>query len=154
MSIEWVVGLFLLGIVMLLAEVVLPGGVIGIVGGIMAIVAIVFAFNHGTWVGAGMIAITVFVVPFSFYLALKRLALRRTLAASEGSVVGTEKLTALKGKSGIAATPLHPSGVVVIDGNRVDVLTDGEMIAAGASVTVARVEGNRIYVRESRPGAA
>jgi membrane-bound serine protease (ClpP class) len=38
----------------------------------------------------------------------------------------------------------------MIDGQRVDVVSDGEFIDAGIPIVVTRVDGNRIVVRRSR----
>ena len=34
-----------------------------------------------------------------------------------------------------------------MDGNRVDVLTEGDFVQAGTNVVVTRVEGARVFVR-------
>ena len=57
------------------------------------------------------------------------------------------------GKRGSAASPLRPAGIATLDGERVDVVSQGEYIEAGAPIVVVRVEGNRIVVRRDR-GAA
>jgi membrane-bound serine protease (ClpP class) len=54
------------------------------------------------------------------------------------------------GRTGTALSPLRPSGLAELDGARVDVVSDGGFIDAGAAVEVIRVEGNRIVVRELR----
>jgi membrane-bound serine protease (ClpP class) len=41
---------------------------------------------------------------------------------------------------------LRPAGIATIDGARVDVVSDGAFIEAGAAVVVTRVDGNRIVV--------
>jgi membrane-bound serine protease (ClpP class) len=51
------------------------------------------------------------------------------------------------GQHGETATPLRPAGIALIDGVRVDVVSEGEMIAAGVAIVVTRMEGNRIVVR-------
>ena len=51
------------------------------------------------------------------------------------------------GAQGTAVTTLRPAGKASIDGQRVDVVTEGEMIDAGAVVRVVRADGNRIVVR-------
>ena len=51
------------------------------------------------------------------------------------------------GHTGTALSPLRPAGVAEIDGVRVDVVSDGSFIEAGAAIEVIRVEGNRIVVR-------
>ena len=53
-------------------------------------------------------------------------------------------------KSARRFSPLRPAGIAVIDGERVDVVSDGEFIDAGFPVIVTRVDGNRIVVRRHR----
>ena len=50
------------------------------------------------------------------------------------------------GDVGVALTPLHPVGQARFDGAVVDVITEGEMIAARTSVRVLHREGNHIVV--------
>ena len=54
------------------------------------------------------------------------------------------------GRTGTALSPLRPAGIADVDGARVDVVSDGEFIEAGAPVEVIRVDGNRIVVRALR----
>jgi membrane-bound serine protease (ClpP class) len=61
-----------------------------------------------------------------------------------------EEMRPLVGKEGIAQSDLRPAGVAVVDGRRVDVVTEGGMIDAGGRVKVVAVEGNRIVVRRVR----
>jgi membrane-bound serine protease (ClpP class) len=44
-------------------------------------------------------------------------------------------------------SPLRPAGVADLGGSRVDVVSDGSFIDAGAPVEVIRVDGNRVVVR-------
>lgn len=52
------------------------------------------------------------------------------------------------GKEGPTLTQLHPAGAVKIDGNRVDVVSEGGFIDAGVMVRVIGLDGTRIIVRE------
>jgi membrane-bound serine protease (ClpP class) len=54
-------------------------------------------------------------------------------------------------KRGETATPLRPAGFAHIEGERVDVVSDGDFIATGEPIEVVRVDGNRIVVRCLRP---
>jgi membrane-bound serine protease (ClpP class) len=47
----------------------------------------------------------------------------------------------------VALSPLRPAGTADIDGERVDVVSDGGFIEAGAPIEVSRVDGYRIVVR-------
>lgn len=50
-------------------------------------------------------------------------------------------------KQGRALSVLRPAGIAIIDGARVDVVSDGEMIDADDRIQVMRVDGNRVVVR-------
>jgi membrane-bound serine protease (ClpP class) len=56
---------------------------------------------------------------------------------------------ALLGRQGIALSDLRPAGVARIDGHRIDVVTDGEWLAAGDPVTVISDEGYRRVVERA-----
>ncbi len=55
------------------------------------------------------------------------------------------------GARGVTRSPLRPAGIAEIDGERVDVVSEGDLIDAGEPVEVVRVEGNRVVVRRRRP---
>jgi membrane-bound serine protease (ClpP class) len=80
----------------------------------------------------------------------RRLVLETELTAHEGFASAPETDRAWLGKRGTAASPLRPAGIADIEGERVDVVSDGEFIAAGEPLTVVRVDGNRIVVRRLR----
>ena len=51
------------------------------------------------------------------------------------------------GTRGHAASVLRPAGIADIEGERVDVVSDGALIERGAPIQVMHVDGNRIVVR-------
>ena len=58
----------------------------------------------------------------------------------------------LNGKVRVAENLLRPTGILELDGDRMDVVTEGDFIEAGAKIRVVRVDGNRIVVEEAREG--
>ncbi len=54
----------------------------------------------------------------------------------------------LLGAVGTAMSDLRPAGLARIDGERVDVVSQGDFVSVGSKIEVIRVEGNRITVRE------
>jgi len=80
----------------------------------------------------------------------RRLVLESELAAGEGFASAPETDRTWLGKRGTAASTLRPAGIADIEGERVDVVSDGEFIDAGEPITVVRVDGNRIVVRRLR----
>jgi membrane-bound serine protease (ClpP class) len=83
----------------------------------------------------------------------KRLILETGLAAGEGYASPPDTDKQWLGKVGIAVSPLRPSGIADVEGERVDVVSDGEFIEAGAQIVVSRIDGNRIVVRRHRATA-
>ena len=52
---------------------------------------------------------------------------------------------------GEALTDLRPSGTVSIDGERIDVVTEGPWVEKGDTVVVLRAESYRHVVRKAEP---
>jgi membrane-bound serine protease (ClpP class) len=69
-------------------------------------------------------------------------------AAAEAAAAATAG--ALTGARGVALSDLRPAGVAEIGGRRIDVVTDGEYLAAGDAIEVLRDEGYRRVVRRPR----
>ena len=76
-----------------------------------------------------------------------RLVLNDSMTTEEGYVSNKNRIE-LIGKQGQSLTPLRPSGTIVIDQERLDVVTEGNYVDAGKTVEVVKVEGSRIVVRE------
>jgi len=151
-----VIGLAIVGMLGVLLELhVLPGhGVAGVLGMLALVAAIVLAFGVPfvfVAVQALAIAIVLTVLVFFFVArAFPQNAFLRRIAftgVQGADYVAAPDRRALIGRSGIATSYLRPAGVAAIDGQRVDVLTEGDFVAAGSPVVVTRVEGARIFVR-------
>src|SRR5690606_22059127 len=71
-------------------------------------------------------------------------SLRRDDAAEQREA---EDRSRFLGKVGRAMTPLRPTGVVEIDGERLEVVTEGEFIAAGSAVKIVAMDRRRYFVR-------
>jgi membrane-bound serine protease (ClpP class) len=156
------------GVVLLAAEIfIIPGfGVAGVLGiaALLSGLSLSLIGGGATW---DFILKTVGRVIFSLLLAIvgslvllrflprlpfgKRLILETGLAAGEGYASPPETDHNWLGKGGTTVSPLRPSGIADVEGERVDVVSDGEFIEAGAQIVVSRVDGNRIVVRRHRP---
>ena len=155
------------GVVLLAAEIfIIPGfGVAGVLGiaALLSGLSLSLIGGGATW---DFILKAVGRVIFSLLLALigslvllrflprlpfgKRLILETGLAAGEGYASPPETDRSWLGKTGTTVSPLRPSGIADVEGERVDVVSDGEFIETGAEIVVSRVDGNRIVVRRHR----
>jgi len=70
-----------------------------------------------------------------------------TKAAKEAGFAASEVRVDRVGKAGIALTDLRPSGTGIFDGERLDVVTEGDYIDVQASIEIVRDEGYRLIVR-------
>jgi membrane-bound ClpP family serine protease len=60
-----------------------------------------------------------------------------------------QRAEALVGKRGQAVTMLRPAGRAELDGEPLDVVTEGDFIAPGTPIEVLAVRGNRVVVRRA-----
>ena len=80
-------------------------------------------------------------------VALRSRTVRRIgLDYNEKEAKAVDDYSFLVGKKGTALTTLRPSGTAFIDGNRYNVVTDGEYIEKDSHLVVSAVEGTRIIV--------
>jgi membrane-bound ClpP family serine protease len=82
------------------------------------------------------------------FLYKSSIVLKHTEEKSDGFVSNSD-YSRLIGKTGRSATILRPAGIAVFDGEKVDVVTDGEFIQPNVSVEVYEVAGRRVIVRRA-----
>ena len=154
--VPWVAVLAIMfGLLALLLEVFMPGfGVSGIIGIILLVWGVVL-FNVDAEVTIKSLVIGLLISIAVFFLLFKWLSSmnfwqRLTLAKrqqNEDGYSASKNMTAYKEKEGIALTPLRPAGVVEIEGERLDVVSEGSFITPGAKIKVVHVDGMRVVVR-------
>ena len=145
----------LAGVVVIIAEIILPSG------GILSIVALgvfgyslFFVFNEiSKTVGFAFVAADLILIPVLVIVGLKLLArspvtLRKTLSREEGVSSQPSELGGYIDMEGTAVTDLRPAGTAVINGKRVDVVTRGEYLEKDVAILVIAVTGNQIIVRK------
>jgi membrane-bound serine protease (ClpP class) len=154
--------LFALGVVMLIAEVLLPTGGILVVASLLFFalgVGIILAQGTTTEAVAAIAALAV-GLPAAGYAAVaayRRMSigaeLDGTAAGGPLAVPGAADLEALKNRTGKTVSPMRPSGTVEFDGRRVDAMTEGVMLDAGVWVRCVAVRGTNVIVRQMDPPA-
>jgi len=150
----WVVLLFIAGIGLIFAEVLLPGAVLGILGAICLMgsagLAIYEYPGEAFWIIiAELIGLFISIV-IGFYLFPRigpgrKLILENALSVEEG-YVSNESDETLMGQIATAFTALRPAGTILLGEKRIDAVTTGNFISEGDSVRIVEVHGNRIVV--------
>lgn len=151
---SWYVTLLAAGLLLIVAEVFVPGGVAGVIGGLALLAAMgvgLFAFP-APWgflsalaiVVFGGIALLLWIQIFPRSKTGRRIALR-----TDGTAIKTAAPAPdLLGAAGESVTTLRPAGIALIQGKRYDVLADGgDWIAAGTAVRVSAIRDGQLVVR-------
>jgi membrane-bound serine protease (ClpP class) len=147
--------LFAIGVILLLAEILLPtGGILVVASLLFFAVGVGIILRYGDTVEAavaiGGLAIGLPAAGFVAVHAWRRMSIGGSLDAGAGPAVapGTAELEALKGRVGRTATPMRPSGTVEFDGRRIDAMTEGMMLDAGVWVKCVGLRGTTVIVRQ------
>jgi membrane-bound serine protease (ClpP class) len=146
-----VITLIILGGLLLFAETLLPGMVAGSLGVCCLIGSVVIAYTDLGASGGHLVLLTILfglglgTVFWFKYFPSSRLA-RPYVSTTTIGDIGTTR-NELLDQTGVAKTPLRPSGTAVINGENVDVVTEGNLIEPGTPLKVVSVEGLRVVVR-------
>lgn len=151
--------LFALGIVLLAVEVIVPGGILGSIGGLMMFGGCVLAFmRHGTaggFVATGVALAIAFLTLYIEFRVLPKTAVgKRAFLTSEITGVSsafTNEARALIGKSGEALTMLSPSGYIRIEGKRYEAFCQTGQLPAGTPLEVTGADNFRLIVSPINP---
>lgn len=155
--------LFFAGVILLILEIfVIPGfGIFGIAGIVMMVLGLFlgllsdfeltdFSFVSFAVIQLAVIFVASAVLIFILYKflpkshAFQNLVLHSNIGIKTG--FSNQKYSFLLGVVGDSYTDLRPSGIVVIDGAKYDVVTEGDYILKGTPVKVIKIEGSRIVV--------
>ena len=143
------------GLLLLGAEIFVPGGVLGLFGGILLIGAIVAGYpafpGLGHFVAIGILfMVGVAIALWIRFFPRSRVGQAMTVSTDESEFRSVQDgLQELLGSEGVATSDLRPAGFALINGKRMDVVTQGGMIDKGTAITVVQVEANRVVVKRS-----
>ncbi|MCA1031800.1 nodulation protein NfeD [Bacillus timonensis] len=149
--------LFIVGIVLILLEFFVPGGILGLIGFGSILTSLFIATDDvGHMAMSLLIAIGVTIIAsiILFKVFGKRISLFKKIILSdstntESGYISSTNRKELIGTEGFALTSLRPSGTALINNERVDVVTEGSYIEKNKKIVVIKTEGSRIVVREA-----
>lgn len=148
--------LFLIGILLLIAEVFIPDfGLIGIIG-IGMIGFGYFSNRKDLWGSVMDLSLALIIAVVTAYILLRKgyrfvpgqkLILASSLQGQRGYSTGKDYQEYVL-QRGQAITVLRPAGKAEVNGTILDVVSDGKVIQEGTEIEVVKVEGIKIIVRE------
>jgi membrane-bound serine protease (ClpP class) len=148
--------LFLIGVVLLAAEIFLPGAVAGIIGGLSMAAGCVISFvTFGSGGGALATVVALGLLLLTLYLELvwlpktsfgKKLIVNAKVEAVSQPPLANPGMVI--GKSAEALTTLAPSGYVLVEGRRYDAFCRSGHVPKGTVLRVVGIDNFRIIVTQ------
>lgn len=147
--------LFAIGLLLLAAEVMIPGGILGMAGGVLLFTGCILSFVRlGDTEGFIAIAVAATAAFVLFYIQFKilpktrfgkRFFLSREISATSTAL--KEDARDLIGKAAQSVTVLSPSGYVTIAGKRFEAFSQSGHIAPGTDLEVIDANSFQLIVR-------
>ncbi|HEX8371910.1 MAG TPA: NfeD family protein [Chthoniobacterales bacterium] len=148
-----IVVLFVAAICLFLAEVIVPGWILAILGFLVTAIAIVLTFiQYGVSIGSLTLCVAVLVGISGFVLWMRffpksSLGERLINHSVAGGRAGTIQPHLTPGQEGVAETDLRPAGTGRFGNQRVDVVSEATFISKDEEICITQVAGSRIVVR-------
>lgn len=162
----WAAILLFVGLSLVMVEIFIPsGGVIGFLSFASIIAAIVMAFyQSGPTIGIVFLSVSCVAVPVVLATAFRLLPgtpmgkrLLPDIPSGEDMLPDREdrrRLRQLIGRVGRSKSKMLTSGAVMIDGQTIDAMSEGQPIEAEQPVRVVDVRGTMVVVRPVEENAA
>ncbi|VEI07733.1 NfeD family protein [Kurthia zopfii] len=150
--------LFLIGVLFIFLELIIPGLIIGTIG-FASISASILYTGADFMLTAYALAIALVVAILGMVILMKLFGKKMSVfnqmvltdsTDTEKGYVSNVNRTELLQREAKTVTPLRPSGVVMLDGERLDVVSEGSFIDVDCLVVIIKVEGSRVVVREKK----
>ncbi|MEZ5275700.1 MAG: NfeD family protein [Opitutaceae bacterium] len=148
-----ILALFALGSLLIFFEIFLPGGILGVAGGLAILAGSAIAFmdygsDGGTLAVVAGVALLIcsLIIEFKF---LPKTRLGRRLFLSKADSGASQPPIAsddVVGRECQAETTLAPSGVVVLDGKRYEAFSQGGYVERGSLLIVKGMDNFRLIV--------
>lgn len=148
--------LLVLGLAMIVLELFVPGGILGIIG-IGSVIGSLFLSAQDISHMAMSVGIAILVSIIVSVVLFKTMGLEKGFfkhiilqdrTTTEQGYVSTVNRIELIGQEGITVTPLRPSGTAIFENERLDVISEGAFVQRDVKVKIIKTEGSRIVVRE------
>ncbi len=151
MNWEIIIPLIIFGLLLVFTEIfLLPGFIVGIVGGVIVIFALYKTYDvYGISAAAmtTLITIAVFVIFMVIFFkskTWKKVALSDTIDGKV-NVIDSNINPGDKGKT---ISRLAPMGKAIINNEYYEVTTNGEFIDENEDISVIKIEGNKIFIKK------
>lgn len=148
--------LFSIGVILVIIELFVVGAVLGILAFIAIIGSFILVGDNLLIMGA-IIAVALILTTIEWVILVKGFnrkipffekVILRDSTNKESGYTSHDDRSHLIGKVCTTFTALRPSGIILVDDDRIDAVSDGNFIQKDQQVKIVQVEGTRVVVRE------
>lgn len=151
-----VLTLFGAGLVLVAVEILVPGGLLGVVGGLCLLGGVVAAFlefgpQGGAIASATALLIGALTLYLEFVLLPKTRLARRFSMAETGTGRSQPEIAdraAIVGREAVAVTTLAPSGYIELDGQRYEAFSQSGHVTIGTRLRIIDLDAFRLIVTQ------
>lgn len=148
--------LFVIGVLLLLVELFVFGAVLGIIGITLIIISFVTLGDNLSMmlfnvVFASILTLIEWVVLVKFFkksIAIFDKVVLKDSTSKESGYTSHNDRSHLVGEIAVSYTDLRPSGIIILNNERIDAVSEGSFISKDMKVAIIEVEGTRVVVRE------
>lgn len=144
--------LILVGILLLVLEIlILPGLIAGIIGGVLVVVGISWMYKEfGSTIGHYTTFFSGLLTFGAIYYSLKSKAWQRfgLQDSLKGKANEVDKMEIKEGDEGVSVSALRPMGTVMINNQRMEGQSNGELIPGNTKIVILKILPNKVIVKE------
>ncbi len=144
-----------LAVILFFLEIILPGGVLGVLGGILMLGGVYLTFDEYGAVAALLVLVGCLVFALAFFVfqfkILPKTAMGKNIFLSS-SVPGESNINeggdTIIGAEGVVLTRMTPSGAVRVNGRRYEARSRTGFLESGTTVKVVERDAFRLLVEK------
>ncbi|PCF39296.1 serine protease [Staphylococcus delphini] len=147
---------FVIGVILVIIELFVFGAVLGIVGMLLIIISFMTLGNDLSMmvfnvVFALILTLIEWVILVKFFkksIAIFDKVVLKDSTSKESGYTSHNDRSHFVGETAVTYTDLRPSGIIILNNQRIDAVSEGSYISKDTEVTIIEVEGTRVVVRE------
>lgn len=152
MGLASIVAMIVFGFILIVIEIfITPGFIVGVLGVIIVAIGIGYTYKeYGVENGNITLVVSSFLMVSGILFAFKQGVWSRLAIKDEikGKAANLNNDAVNVGDLGVAISSLRPSGMALINGQRVEVHSESEMLLAHDNIEVIKKINNRIIVKK------
>ena len=151
-----IITLMAIALVLFFFEIIVPGGILAVIGGILMLIACVIAYTDlgplsalftffvALGISIGMLILEIKILPKT---ALGKKFFLKTAVEGSSNIPQTEEN--IIGKKGESLTTMAPTGKILIEGKEYEATANSGLFEAGTPVEVVNYDNYKVIVKKA-----